>query len=557
MAGTLKDNRRKAENVITRELIVLDADNIKPGETDKVLRTINGLGCSFAVYSTRKHASYKPRLRIIFPLDKPVGAEEYEAIARKIASIIDMEIMDPSTFEASRLMYWPSCSADSDYVFNYADKPFLSSDGMLTKYKNWKDYNEWPRLKNEAESITKEVQKQKDPLEKTGVVGAFCKTYDIDAAIDTFLADTYEKGTIANKYTYVKGSVANGATVYGDGKFLYSFHATDPASRTLCNSFDLVRIHKFGELDVDVKERTPISKHPSYTAMCEFALESDAIKMQLTQERYEKATAEFKDVDSEKPNTNEWMKTLEYNLSGALLKNATNAMLILENDSNLKDKFIYDRFTGRFLVIDNVPWSYTKKFEKYTWSDTDEACLRNYMDRAYKFNAPNKIKDALSEIKNKRSIHVVQDYLNGLKWDGVKRLDTLLIDYLGAVDTPYTRAIIRKTLVAAVARTMQENGVKFDNMPILVGPQGIGKSTFLKKIGKEWFTDSINTFEGKDTAILLQRCLIVEIAELAAFGRMETNRLKQSISSQSDLFREPYDREAKEHPRHCVFFRKY
>ena len=83
----------------------------------------------------------------------------------------------------------------------------------------------------------------------------------------------------------------------------------------------------------------------------------------------------------------------------------------------------------------------------------------------------------------------VKEYLDGLTWDEAERLDTLFVAYLGAADTPYTRTVTRKAFVAAVARTYEP--AKFDNMTILTGPQGIGKSTLLDKMGKDWFSDSL------------------------------------------------------------------
>lgn len=287
VAGELKDGRRKAENILNRCLITLDADHIASGQTNKILGLLSGLGCAYAVYSTRKHCSDKPRLRIIIPTDRTLKTDEYEPIARKIASFIGMEILDSSTFEASRLMYWPSCSKDSEFVFRYEDKPFANADGILGMYKNWKDINDWPKIPNEAEVIKKEITKQKDPLEKDNIVGAFCKVYDIYQAIATFLSDVYEQGDKPDKFTYRLGSVANGATVYGDGKWLYSFHETDPASRTLCNSFDLVRIHKFGSLDDDVQLGTPTNRLPSYIAMSKFAEDIPKVKEEKKQEALE------------------------------------------------------------------------------------------------------------------------------------------------------------------------------------------------------------------------------------------------------------------------------
>lgn len=555
VAGELKDNRRKAENVINRCMVTLDADNIEPGQTEKVLNLVRGLGCNYAVYSTRKHCSYKPRLRIIIPLSRPVTAEEYEPIARKIASFIDLSIMDQSTFEASRLMYWPSCSKDSEFIFEFEDKPFAFADGILNLYKNWKDINEWPKIAKEPEIIKREITKQKDPLQKDNLVGAFCKVYDIPAVISKYLTDVYEQGNASDKYTYIEGSVANGATVYGEGKWLYSFHATDPASRILCNSFDLVRIHKFGELDNEVKEGTPANRLPSYIEMCKFALKDEEVSKTYRRMIYGDPKAEF-GIFNEETQEN-WVNQMQLGENG-FAKTVDNIMIILENDPNLKNKLIFDRFTGRFLVIDRLPWDYEYKDIKRDWDDDDEACLRNYLGRApYKIEARQKIEDALSELTRKRSIHVVQDYFNSLRWDGEPRLDTILIDYLGAEDSEYTRAVIRKSLTAAVARVITERPIKFDNMIILTGPQGIGKSTLLDKLGHGWFSDNVKDFNNKDTLLQMQKCLIIEIGELEAFNRTDINALKQFMSQKTDTFRAPYAKKTVEHPRHCVFFRYY
>lgn len=504
------------------------------------------------MYSTRKHSSYKPRLRILIPLDRTISADEYEPIARKIASFIGLYIMDQSTFEASRLMYWPSCSKDSEYIFKYEDKPFASADGILKMYENWKNTEEWPRISSKEHDIVKrEISKQKDPTEKENVIGAFCKVYDIPAVINKYLSDVYEIGNQADKYTYIEGSVANGATVYGDGKWLYSFHATDPASRILCNSFDLVRIHKFGDLDSEALEGTPGSQLPSYKAMCQFALEDPEVEKLFKQEKFGKAVAEFReDIEPVEEN---WILKLKTTQDGNLSKSAINVLTILENDQNLKNKLIFDRFTGRFLINDKLPWDYKKTGERL-WSDEDEACLRNYLDNTYNFKAPALIRDALCELKRKNSTHVVQDYFSKLNWDGTERLDTLLIDYLGAEDNLYTRAITRKAFVAAVTRAMTEQAIKFDNMIILTGPQGIGKSTLLAKLGRNWFTDNIIDFNNKDTLLIMQQCLIIEVPELQGFNKADSNRLKQFMSLKIDTFRAPYDREAKEYPRHCIFF---
>lgn len=121
VGGSLSGKQRKAAAVTGRDLVTLDMDNIASGETKNVVKKINSLGVGYAVYSTRSHAEFRPRLRVIVPLDRTVTADEYEPIARKLAEAVGIEMCDPTTFEASRLMFWPACSKDSDYVFAAAD----------------------------------------------------------------------------------------------------------------------------------------------------------------------------------------------------------------------------------------------------------------------------------------------------------------------------------------------------------------------------------------------------------------------------------------------------
>ena len=257
MGGTLNGPRRKANNVTGRDIITLDLDNIPAGGTDDVLRRVGGLGCGYCVYSTRKHQPAAPRLRILLPMDRTVTADEYEPIARKMGELIGLEFADPTTFEVSRLMYWPSCCKDSQYVYLFEDKPLLSADGVLGLYANWRDMTTWPALPGQ-QVFTKLAVKQGDPEAKNGVVGAFCRTYDIYRAMDELLPGIYEPvDNMPGRYTYIGGSTTGGAVMYDNGKFLYSHHATDPCSGKLVNAFDLVRLHKFADADDEAQAGTP------------------------------------------------------------------------------------------------------------------------------------------------------------------------------------------------------------------------------------------------------------------------------------------------------------
>lgn len=555
MGGTLNGPRRKANNVTGRDLITLDLDNIPAGGTEDILRRVDALGCGYCVYSTRKHQPAAPRLRVLFPLDRTVTADEYEPCARRMADYIGLEFADPTTFEVSRLMYWPSCCKDSQYVYIYADKPFVSADGLLATYSNWHDVTQWPAIPGQ-QTFTKLAVKQGDPEGKNGVVGAFCRTYDIYRAIDELLPGIYEPvDTMPGRYTYLGGSTTGGAVVYDNGKFLYSHHATDPCSGKLVNSFDLVRLHKFSDKDDEAQQGTPTNRLPSYTAMCEYAVSLPAVAALMNQERYSEAIKEFEGVGADNlDDPANWMALLAKNeQTGAIKATIDNVRIILEHDPLLKGKFALNRFAGRGEVLGPLPWD--SRDQRRLWDDNDNSGLYWYLEKVYKITGNGKIDAALSLHSNTHSFNEVQDYLKGLqgKWDKVPRLDTLFIDYLGAKDTAYNRAITRKAFTAAVARAMTP-GCKYDNMVILSGPQGIGKSTLLDKMSRGWFNDSIRTFEGKEASELLQGVWMVEVSELDAFRRTDVARIKQFLSLRADRFRAAYGRNVKELPRSCVFF---
>lgn len=560
VAGSLNGARRKAGAVAGRDVLTLDLDNIPAGGTDDVIRRVEALGCGYCIYSTRKHTGGAPRLRVLLPLARTCTADEYEPCARRMADKIGMELADPTTFEASRLMYWPSCCADGEYVYRYADKPMLSVEGLLASYDDWRDSTSWPTSPG-AVSPRRLAAKQGDPESKTGVVGAFCRCYDVESAITEFLPGLYEPvDGMEGRLTYTGGSTTGGAVLYDDGKFIYSHHATDPAGGRLLNAFDLVRLHKFGDEDDAAEPGTPTIRLPSYAAMCELAAADEKVSHLLLSERWAEATSGFQPVgqyanpcaEQGRDDDGAWLHKLElHKKTGLPLPTVDNIRLILEHDHLLAGKFALNAFSGRDEVLGSLPWQNTEC--RRNWTDTDDAGLYWYLEKAYQIYSGKKVDEARAICCEAHAFNEVTDYLNGLSWDGVPRLDALFIDYLGAEDTPYNRAVTRKAFVAAVARAMNP-GTKYDNMTILAGPQGIGKSTLLDKMSRGWFCDSIRTFEGKEPSELLQGVWIVEVGELDAFRRSDVARIKQFLSQRADRFRAAYGRHVRDLPRRCVFF---
>lgn len=556
VGGTFAGDRRKAANVEGRDLVTLDLDHIPAGQTEDILRRVEGLGCAAAVYSTRKHAGYAPRLRVVIPLDRTGTADEYEPAARKLACLIGIGFCDPTTFEASRLMYWASCCADGQYICEAYDRPFCSLDGLLSMYGDWHDITQWPQVPGEDAGARRRLAKQEDPTTKRGVIGAFCRTYSITQAMERFIPGMYEETGIPGRYTYTGGSTAGGAIVYDGDLFLYSHHATDPCSGQLVNAFDMVRLHRYGDLDNEVKEGTPVSKMPSFMEMSRLAVNDAAVSGLISQEKLEKAREAFQAPEAPQEDSGtdydlSWLSRLTKDGNGKYEKTINNAVVVLENDPLLKGRIVTDEFASCGMVLGRVPWD--QREEKRRWKDVDDAGFYRYVEVFYGLTGREKLDNALMIVSAQNRINDVKQYLQGLTWDGVKRLDTLLSEYLGAEDTAYTRAVMRKSLCAAVGRAVT-GGIKYDYMPIFTGPQGIGKSTFLRILGKDWFSDSLTTFEGKEAAELIQGTWINEIGELSAFTKQETQVIKQFLSKTDDIYRAAYGRRTDKYPRRCVFF---
>ena len=367
-------------NVKYRQVVALDIDFGDMTIWDGWSLLYGNASC---IYSTHKHEPAHPRLRLIIPLDRKVSPDEYQAIARKIADNLDINAFDDTTYQPQRLMYWPSTSSGADFVFESIDSDFLSADDVLGEYEDWTDVTSWPSSKRAGDAVKKDIREQKNPLEKNGVVGAFCRSYTIDEAIEAFI-DDYEPCDVDNRYTYTKGSTSAGVITY-DGIFSYSHHGTDPASGMLCNAFDLVRLHKFKELDEDAKENTPANKLPSYIAMEELATKDKKVIKEIVKAK-NSIIEEFEDeVD--------WEEKLQVTKQGAVIGNYFNIELILNNDPYFKDKLGYNELSKRFYALRDLPWRKIHKWDAEL-TDNDDVYIRSYLDRKYSITGKDKIFDA-------------------------------------------------------------------------------------------------------------------------------------------------------------------
>ena len=543
VGGYLRGGVRKNTNVLYRSVATLDIDY----GTLNVWEDFQ-MAFSFAamLYSTHKHSEKTPRYRLVFPLSRQVTPAEYEPLCRKIAAEIGIDLFDDTTYELPRLFYWPSTSKDADYVFEYQDGPACNVDQILAQYVDYRDVSAWPVSSREGDVLAHEIKKAGDPTEKPGLIGAFCRAYSIEDVIERFLSDYYEPTGADGRYTYKLGSVAGGLVCY-EGKFAFSHHETDPASRQLCNAFDLCRIHLYGAKD-EGSRALDITRKPSYLAMTEFASQDRNVKLILSRDKQQAVADDFADVELPEDYNDEWKGDLEYSKSGKLQCTIGNIILILENDPALRGHIVHDLFAGFDGVVGGLPWN--KKATQ--WTDSDDANLRVWLETNYGLTGKEKIADALTAVLTRHSYHPIRDYLNGLTWDGTPRLERLIIDYIGAEDTELNRVMTRKHFTAAVTRVFKP-GCKYDYCLVMTGPEGAGKSTLLNKMGGQWFNDSITTTEGKEGMDQLRRAWIIEMGELASIKRSDVESIKAYLSKRVDIYRAAYARRTAEHPRQCIF----
>lgn len=532
VGGHLRDNLRKVGNVDCRSLWTPDVDNATP---EFIAALEKKLTFKCAVYSTHSHTPEAPRLRIVAPFARDVSADEFVAISRFMAAGLGIDMFDECSFIPNQLMYWPTCPSNGEYLCEFFDGELLDPDAILAAHPNWQDCSLLPTTSRESK-VSKPSQKpQEDPLGKSGVVGVFCRTYSITAAIDKFLSAVYAPSVSEARYDYLPGESTAGVVIYDD-KFAYSHHATDPANGKLLNAFDLVRIHRFGSDD----------EKKSYSEMADFASKDEAVRLLMTEERVAQANQEFSDDD-------DWHKQLRYMTRSNLLENSVwNLNLILNNDPDFVG-FAFNELANRIQVTGTLPWD--RPEGNLFWRDADTAQLKSLIDARYLPFSSRNHDVSFTKVADDRHFHPIRDYLDSVgEWDGEMRVEDLFIKYLQADDTPYVRAVTRKTAAAAVAR-IYKPGIKFDCVPVLDGDQGIGKSSIFKDlVTPEYYSESLSLtdMDDKSGAEKLQGFWIVEIGELAGMKKADIEKVKAFLSTADDKYRPSYGKTVESHPRQCI-----
>lgn len=545
VGGSINGGNRKAGTIIDRSLVTLDID-FGQQDTPEIIEDIM-YGQAWCLYSTHSHTPETPRFRVIIPLSRNVTPDEYIPIARRLAADIGIDLFDSSTYEPSRLMFWPSCPKDGEYVFRAGEGKPTDADAILSSYGDWRNPEEWPMDKRTQRLTVGHGSKQEDPTKKGGLIGAFCRTYTISQAIAEFLPDVYTETAHADRFTFAGGTTEAGLVVYED-LYAFSHHGTDPCCEQLCNAFDLVRIHKYGSMDAEVSQDTPVNRLPSFGAMETFIRKDKKVMALVKQEKLTELNEDFGDMLEEDKG---WAALLQLDKKNNPENSPYNFGVIIRNDPRLKGMTRRDIFRGKNEVTRDLPWR-PLSADPY-WNNSDNNGLIDYMSQKYKLQGKQAIIDANDLVMSQNTYHPVRDYLEGLTWDGTERLDTLMVDYLGATDSELTRAITRKHFTAAVGRILKP-GIKYDYVLTLIGAEGLGKSTLIKKLGGDFFDDSLGNIEGKEGMEQIRGKWLIEMGELTNYKKSTSEAYKAFLSKTEDSYRPAYGRETETIPRQCVFF---
>jgi putative DNA primase/helicase len=566
--------KRDAQQIEDLDVLALDVDNCNASTIPHITATLLLAGYTYFMGSTRKHTSSAPRLRLAFPLTRAVSVDESDAIKRKLAEQIGMPLFDTVSFRANQVMFWPTVCSDGEiFIHHEPNDGWLDPDAYLAaNYADWHDRDEWPLHPKESRgAVNEKTGKRSNPEERDDIIGEWCRCFDVPAAMDKFIPGVYVQGSSPARYTHHLGSTTNGAVLYDDGLYLYSNHMTDPATGVLCNSWDLVRIHKFGELDAKGMPSTPIGKLPSQQAMIDFALTVPEVMQEQRRSQIEgfdeldEPTYENLDAPDEPAmSLEDLFDSLDKNKKGKVKATYDNLIKIFRHHPLLKH-LAFNANIGATVWRQPMPWQHAlfreqqlDETEGLRYRDQDDLHVREFIYRAFKgMELPSDvmIKKLVAQVSDERVFHPIRDSFNALpEWDGIPRVDTMLHRYCGTPNDEYHRGVSRKFLCGIVARALRP-GCKFDYMPIFIGPQGQKKSLFFETLAghPSWFTDNMPPVDKRaDVVNAIRSKLIVEWAELDQLRKHEVESIRAFITVKVDQQRLSFERHTLAYKRQAI-----
>lgn len=523
------DFHRRKHTIASRSAITLDLDTPDPDFVDAVEMLFDHAAI---IHTTYSHAPDKPHYRMIVPTDREMAPDEYITAAQALIQQFGKHQFDPGSTQPERFMFKPAAQEPGWFQFWVLDGDPVPVETLLADFVE--DLSDKP--------LPKPGKNKRDPYTLDGIMGAFNRAYaeDWDSLIEAYDLP-YEK-IAEDRYHLIGATAAAGmGPVQGAEAFVFSHHANDPAYGVTCSAWDLVRLHKFGDMDEDVTSQTPPNRRPSHAAMAELATADNRAMAEMV-------GIDFAEAFDEDGNANDWRLNLRRNNRGVITNVVANRDLIRDNDPALKVMYLNEMS----MVIEadaDLPWREVHERDNVI-DKADRAEFLEYLAREYGMDVPENHADRMINIAgSRRRRHPAQEYLQNLSWDGVSRIETALP---GVRATPYTRMVSRKVLVAAAARVL-EPGIKWDHTLVLFGSEGLGKSWWIEKMAKGW-SASLGRINDKDTLMAMRAAWIITADEGHSLRKADNDALKEFITRTHDSFRAPYDTVFRRHPRHSVIW---
>lgn len=533
---------KKSTSVLNRTMLTFDIDDAVVDVWEVFKRVYKGTEC--LMHTTISHQPEKPRYRILAPFDKPLNKEEFTLVSKYVAHTVGEGNLDPKTHDFGRVMFMPAKCLDGEYKHEYVPGKPLDTNTLLEKAKEVLGSGEGKREPKEKKSA---------PL----IVELFNQEYPISTVISTWLSDTYTPCGVG-RYKYKDSSSTGGARIYDEDTKFYSDHAKDPIGCKTLDAFNLLKEVKF---DGSYKE----------TAKFCSTLPSIATKLQKTRQESLDKSKVFEGTSTAPTKAESWKDSLMRSRNGALQCNMFNVASILNNDEALTGAFRYNQLTHMVEVTRNLGETIGGSSYRVgrPLEDADITDIRIYLEVCETpiQVAKTSVQDVIVAQARACGYNPVLNYLDSVKgkWDGIKRVDTIFIDYLGAEDNEINRAIARKVLSAAVWR-VKVAGIKWDGIPTIYGQQGNGKSTFIQKLYKSsqydddcknWVNDTpIDLNKMKEAIESTKMFWGIELAELAntTLSTYSNESMKAFISMNKPTIRVPYDRYPTTFERMSIFW---
>lgn len=529
---------RRKDAVVSRSAITLDVDYPEKDFLDRV--QLVGEYAAI-VHTTFSSAPDQLRYRVIIPTDREMAPDEYILCSTTVMKQLGEEQFDAGSAQPERYMFRPAAQQEDWFGSWVVDGPLAVVDTLLEESEEFQD-------DLSGKPMPTFGREKRDPFTLGGAIGAFNRAYqDLQMLIEEYELPYEPAGE--NRWHLVGARSQAGMGLAAEG-IIYSHHANDPAYGQACTAFDLVRLHLYGHLDEEAAPGTKVGDLPSQQAMMDLAGEDVLVRQEMAKTDFDDIIAANDFAKDEITAADLKLQVTRRNSDGQMKDTIGNWDLLMNGDPVFRSLY-FNELTMSVETEGPLPWRSDLRIAKDpVFGEADRVEMQQYIEREYKFRpGRDHLNGMVLAVANRRPIHPIRDYLEELEWDGVERLEECLP---GVAPTPYTRLVARKSLVAAVAR-IYEPGCKWDHTLILFGSEGLGKSFWINRMSKG-YTATMGRIGDKDTLLTAQRTWILTSDEGYSLRKSDADATKEFLTRQEDVFRMPYDREARAHPRHFVIW---